>query len=153
MTAVTAPLEFREHKAIWLVGAAHLVSHFYHLVLPPLFYLVQPALGVTYAELGIAMTAYFMATLITQMPIGMMVDSVGAKPVLIAGLALHGGALVLIGIMPSYPLLLAAFFLGGIGNSVFHPADFSILSASVRNSHHGRAFAVAQVGIVKSTDT
>ena len=141
MTAITASLETREHKAIWLVGAAHLVSHFYHLVLPPLFLLIKPALGVTYAELGFAMTAYFIATLITQMPIGMMVDRVGAKPVLIAGLALHGGALALIGIVPSYPVLLAAFFLGGIGNSVFHPADFSILSASVRDSHHGRAFA------------
>lgn len=141
MTALAAPLEFREHKAIWLVGAAHLVSHFYHLVLPPLFLLVKPALGVSYAELGFAMTVYFMATLITQMPIGMLVDRIGAKPVLIAGLLLHGGALALIGIVPSYPVLLAAFFLGGIGNSVFHPADFSILSASVRESHHGRAFA------------
>lgn len=142
MTAITAPLEIREHKAIWLVGAAHLVSHFYHLVLPPLFLLIQPALGVRFVELGFAMTAYFVATLITQMPIGMMVDRVGAKPVLIAGLALHGGALVLVGLLPSYPLLLAAFFLGGIGNSVFHPADFSILSANVRDSHYGRAFAV-----------
>jgi MFS family permease len=142
MTAITAPLETREHKAIWLVGAAHLVSHFYHLVLPPLFLLIKPALGVTYAELGFAMSVYFIATLITQLPIGMMVDKVGAKPVLIAGLALHGGALALIGILPSYPVLLGAFFLGGIGNSVFHPADFSILSASVRDTHHGRAFAV-----------
>lgn len=142
MTAITAPLEIREHKAIWLVGAAHLMSHFYHLVLPPLFLLVKPALGVTYAELGFAMTVYFIATLITQLPIGMMVDRIGAKPVLIAGLALHGGALVMVGLAPSYPMLLAAFFLGGIGNSVFHPADFSILSASVRDSHHGRAFAV-----------
>jgi hypothetical protein len=72
MTAITAPLETREHKAIWLVGAAHLVSHFYHLVLPPLFLLVKPALGVSYAELGFAMTTYFVATLITQMPVGML---------------------------------------------------------------------------------
>lgn len=142
MTAITAPLQAREHKAIWLVGAAHLMSHFYHLTLPPLFVLVKPALGVSYAELGLAMTAYFVATLITQLPIGMMVDRVGAKPVLIAGLALHGGALALVGLVPSYAVLLAAFFLGGIGNSVFHPADFSILSASVRDTHQGRAFAV-----------
>lgn len=142
MTAISAPLERREHTAIWLVGGAHMVSHFYHLVLPPLFLLIKPALGVTYAELGFVMTVYFIATLITQMPIAMMVDRVGAKVVLIFGLVLHGGAIALAGMFPSYEMLLVAFFLGGIGNSVFHPADFSILSASVRDSHHGRAFAV-----------
>ncbi|MFT5438464.1 MAG: FSR family fosmidomycin resistance protein-like MFS transporter [Alphaproteobacteria bacterium] len=142
MTAISASLERREHTAIWLVGGAHMVSHFYHLVLPPLFLLIKPALGVSYAELGFVMTVYFVATLITQMPIAMMVDRVGAKIVLIFGLLLHGGAIALAGLFPSYEMLLVAFFLGGIGNSVFHPADFSILSASVRDSHQGRAFAV-----------
>jgi FSR family fosmidomycin resistance protein-like MFS transporter len=142
VTAISASLERREHTAIWLVGGAHMVSHFYHLVLPPLFLLIKPALGVSYAELGFVMTVYFVATLITQMPIAMMVDRVGAKIVLIFGLLLHGGAIALAGLFPSYEMLLVAFFLGGIGNSVFHPADLSILSASVRDSHQGRAFAV-----------
>ncbi len=146
MTSFSAPLETREHSAIWLISGAHLVSHFYHLVLPPLFILIKPALGVTYAELGLVMTAYFVATLITQMPIGVLVDRVGARPVLIAGLLLHGGAVALAGLVPAYPVLLVAFFLGGIANSVFHPADFTILSASVRESHHGRAFAVHTFG-------
>jgi FSR family fosmidomycin resistance protein-like MFS transporter len=142
VTAISVSLERREHTAIWLVGGAHMVSHFYHLVLPPLFLLIKPALGVSYAELGFVMTVYFVATLITQMPIAMMVDRVGAKIVLIFGLLLHGGAIALAGLFPSYEMLLVAFFLGGIGNSVFHPADLSILSASVRDSHQGRAFAV-----------
>lgn len=146
MTSITARLEGREHSAIWLIGGAHLVSHFYHLVLPPLFLFIKPALGVTYAELGLVMTVYFIATLITQMPIAMLVDRIGARPVLVAGLALHGGAVALAGLLPGYGVLLAAFFLGGIANSVFHPADFSILSASVRDSHHGRAFAVHTFG-------
>ena len=141
-SAVAVSLDRREHTAIWLVGGAHMVSHFYHLVLPPLFLLIKPALGVSYAELGVVMTMYFVATLITQMPIAMMVDRIGAKPVLVLGLALHGGAIAMAGLFPSFEMLLVAFFLGGIGNSVFHPADFSILSASVRESHHGRAFAV-----------
>lgn len=142
MTSIAAPLEFREHKAIWLVGGGHLMSHFYHLALPPLFLLIKPILGVSYAELGFIMAVYFFATGITQIPIGMLVDRIGAKPVLVAGLLLHGAAVTVAGLMPSYPVLLATFFLGGVANSVFHPADFTILSRNVRDSHQGRAFAV-----------
>jgi MFS family permease len=141
MTAVTTPLNSREHKAIWLVGGGHLVSHFYQLVLPPLFLLIKPVFGVTYAELGFVMTVYFVATGVTQIPIGILVDRIGAKRVLVAGLLVHGAAVALAGMVISYPILLCAFFLGGVANSVFHPADFTILSRNVRDSRHGRAFA------------
>jgi len=142
VTAATATLDRREHLAIWLIGAAHLASHFYHLVLPPLFLFAKPALDVSYAQLGFVMTTYFVATAVVQVPIGLLVDRVGARAVLIAGLMLHGAALVAAGLAPSYPTLLVAFFLGGVGNAVFHPADFSILSNNVRDSHLGRAFSV-----------
>jgi MFS family permease len=142
MTSIAAPLEFREHKAIWLVGSGHLMSHFYHLTLPPLFLLIKPVLGISYAELGFVMTVYFFATGITQIPIGMLVDRIGAKPVLVAGLLLHGAAVAVAGMVVSYPVLLVTFFLGGVANSVFHPADFTLLSRNVRETHHGRAFAV-----------
>ena len=141
MTTIAAPLQRREHKAIWLVGGGHLISHFYQLVLPPLFLLIKPVYGVSYAELGFVMSVYFVATGVTQIPIGMLVDRIGAKSVLVAGLVLHGAAVALAGAVVSYPVLLVAFFLGGVANSVFHPADFTILSRNVRDSHHGRAFA------------
>ncbi len=135
------PTPRQEVAAMSLVGAAHFVSHFYHLVLPPLFVLIHEALGISFAQLGAVMTTYFFATLITQVPIGLLVDRIGAKLVLILGLALHGAALVAAGLAPSFEMLMAAFFLGGVANSVFHPADFSILSASVHKTRHGRAFA------------
>ena len=141
MSTIAAPLERAEHKTIWLVGGGHLVSHFYHLVLPPLFLLIKPVFDVTYAELGFVMTVYFVATGVTQIPIGMLVDRIGAKRVLVAGLLVHGAAVALAGMVVSYPVLLGAFFLGGVANSVFHPANFTILSRNVRESHLGRAFA------------
>ena len=131
----------REAAAMGVIGAAHFVSHFYHLVLPPLFVLIHQALGISYAQLGVVMTTYFFATLLTQVPIGLLVDRIGAKLVLTFGLALHGGAVVAAGMAPSFEMLLVAFFVGGVANSVFHPADFSILSASVAEERHGRAFA------------
>jgi len=139
-------LEPREHAVIGLISGAHLVSHFYHLVLPPLFIFIRPELGVSYTELGIAMTLYFVATAIVQVPIGLMVDRIGARVVLIGGLILMGIALVLAGMVPNYTVLLVSFFIAGMGNAVFHPADFSILSTNVRDSHQGRAFAFHTFG-------
>ena len=140
MTPISAPQ--REATAIGVIGAAHFVSHFYHLVLPPLFLLIHEELGISYAQLGVVMTTYFFATLVTQVPIGLLVDSIGAKLVLTLGLVLHGGAVIAAGMAPSFEMLLVAFFVGGVANSVFHPADFSILSASVDEARHGRAFAI-----------
>ena len=62
MSTIAAPLERAEHKIVWLVGGGHLVSHFYQLVLPPLFLLIKPVFDVTYTELGFVMTIYFMVT-------------------------------------------------------------------------------------------
>ncbi len=104
-------LEPREHAVIGLISGAHLVSHFYHLVLPPLFIFIRPELGVSYTELGIAMTLYFVATAIVQVPIGLMVDRIGARVVLIGGLMLMGIALVLAGMVPNYTVLLVSFFI------------------------------------------
>jgi MFS transporter, FSR family, fosmidomycin resistance protein len=145
-SAVSTGLEPREHGAIWLIGAAHFVSHFYHLALPPLYLLVTKDLGLTWVEVGIPMILYFVATAIVQVPIGLLVDKIGARVVLVTGLALMGLALVIAGMLPSYYVLMAAFFVAGIGNAVFHPADFSILSASIRESHLGRAFAYHSFG-------
>tara|TARA_B100000676_G_scaffold310371_1_gene376687 strand:+ start:10300 stop:11523 length:1224 start_codon:yes stop_codon:yes gene_type:complete len=140
-SAVSTSLEPREHTAIWLIGSGHLVSHFYHMVLPMMFPFVVKDLGVSVTEIAFSMTLYFVSTAIVQVPIGLLVDRVGARLVLVSGMALMGLAMLVAGLIPDYYVILAAAFVAGIGNAVFHPADFSILSASVRESHHGRAFA------------
>ncbi|MEE2955982.1 MAG: MFS transporter [Pseudomonadota bacterium] len=143
---VALSLEPREHIVVWLIGVAHLVSHFYHLVLPPLFGLIISDLNITYTQIGLVMTLYFASTAIVQIPIGILVDRIGARTVLTIGLFLMGTAVLLAGLVPNYTVLLLAFLIAGIGNAVFHPADFSILSKSVRKSHHGRAFAIHTFG-------
>lgn len=135
-----------ESRAIGLVGAGHFMSHFYQLTLPPLFVFIKPDLGITYAALGLVMTTFFVATAVVQMPVGFLVDRIGARRVLVAGLLLQSGAVALAGFSDSYSALLALFLLAGLGNAVFHPADFAILSATVQESRLGRAFGVHTFG-------
>src|ERR671933_1322841 len=90
----------RDLPVIGLIGTAHFGSHFFQLVLPPLFPLLKAAFGVGYTELGLLMTLFFAASGLCQTPAGFLVDRVGAARVLTGGLALLGGGVGLAGARP-----------------------------------------------------
>ena len=129
-------------KAIGLISGAHLYSHFYILLLPPLFPVLTGRLDVGFTELGFSITVFSLMTGLTQTPIGFLVDRVGARGLLIAALVLQSLAFIAIAAAPSYGMLLAMMVIAGLANAVYHPADYSILNGSVGEAHIGRAFSV-----------
>ena len=128
-------------RTLGLICPGHFLSHFYQLALPPLFHLIRADIEVSFTALGAAVAAYNIATGCLQTPVGFLVDRIGARWVLAAGLFLNGLAFVAVGAAESYWQIVAALVLAGAGNSVFHPADFAILSASIAESRMGRAFS------------
>ena len=129
-------------RIIGLVAAAHFFSHFFQLTLPPLFPLLKEVWGVPYVALGLAMSVFYGASGIGQTVAGFLVDRVGAHRVLLGGMALFSASVALAGLVPTYWLLLPVALLAGLGNSVFHPADYSILNASVDPRRIGRGYSV-----------
>jgi MFS transporter, FSR family, fosmidomycin resistance protein len=129
-------------KVIALVSTGHFLSHFYMLLLPPLFPVLRDVYGVGFTELGLALTAFSLTTGITQAPVGFLVDRYGARGILIAGVALESVAIALIGVFPIYAALVALYILAGLANAVYHPADYAILNASVDKERMGRAFSI-----------
>ena len=128
-------------RLITVVCAGHFLSHFYGLVLPPLFPVLRGEFGVSYAALGALITASAAASAISQPVSGFLVDRFGARRILLAGLVLLSSAIALAGVAPSYGVLVVIMAAAGLGNGVFHPADYSIFNAAVHPRRLGRAYS------------
>ena len=145
MSDFALPKPSTDLRIMSVVGAAHFTSHFFQLVLPPLFPLMRESLGVTYTELGVLMAVFFAGSGLFQIGAGFVVDRVGAHVVLPAGMALLAGSIMLMGFAPSLWMLYVLALLGGIGNSVYHPADYSVLTGRITPERMARAYSVHTV--------
>ena len=132
----------KDAHLIGLVGLAHLVSHFSQLLLAPLFPWLKAEFGVSYAELGLLMTIFFVVSCVVQAASGFVVDKFGPRPVLFAGIALLGVAAFGFASSNSYAMLAVFAVVAGTGNGVFHPVDYTLLNRQVHPSRLGHAFSV-----------
>jgi MFS transporter, FSR family, fosmidomycin resistance protein len=132
----------QDARTIGLIGLAHGTSHFFHLLLPPLFPLFIRDFGFTYAELGLLVSTFFAISAIGQALSGFLVDRVGALPVLFSALTCFVLAGLAAALANGYVGLMVAASLAGLGNSPFHPVDFTILNKRVSQARLGHAFSV-----------
>ncbi len=131
-----------ELKSVGLISIGHGFSHLYMLVLPPLFTLIRADLGVSWTDLGLLIAVFSVSTGVAQLPAGILVDRIGGRPVLFAGLVLQAAPFALVALFPTYWGLMAMVLVAGIGVAVFHPADYAILAAQVDGERQGRAFGI-----------
>ena len=143
MTAATiGTARGQDAEVISLIGLAHGTSHFFHLMLPPLFPWLMADFSLSYTEAGFLMTVFFVVSGIGQALAGFVVDRIGARPVLMFGIGTLGLSGLVLAAAASYPGLLVAAAVAGVGNSIFHPADFTLLNRRVSGARLGHAFSV-----------
>lgn len=148
MNTATLPLsaersaQRRDIQTISLIGLAHGTSHFFHMLLPPLFPVFMREFGLSYSELGLLVTIFFVISGIGQALSGFLVDRTGARPILFIALGCFVLASVAAASAHGFAGLALAAALAGIGNSPFHPVDFTILNKRVSQQRLGHAFSV-----------
>jgi MFS family permease len=156
-TAAAAQNPRQDAKVLGLICTGHFLSHFYFLTLPPLFVFIKVDLGLSFTQLGLMMTMLYGVAGLVQVPIGFLVDRIGARIVLTSGLIIMSLGFGLVGLAPAmgatlmqagltfdptFGIILAVLSIAAMGHSVFHPADYAILSSSINPVRMGRAFSI-----------
>jgi len=145
MTATHDGSEVQVHQdatVIGLVGFAHASSHFFQLLLPPLFPWLMPAFGLNYTEVGSLVTVFFVVSGIGQALAGFLVDRFGSWRVLCCGVFTLILSAVLLACATNSAMLIVAAIVAGLGNCIFHPADLGLLNRRVSPARLGHAFSV-----------
>ena len=118
-------------RVIGLISLAHGSSHFFHLVLPPMFPWLKDAFALSYAELGLLMSIFFVVSCVVQASSGFLVDRIGARPVLFAGVSLLALAALTNSQSNGYLMLIMGAVIAGCGNGIFHPVDYTLINHKI----------------------
>ncbi|MGL5004359.1 MAG: MFS transporter, partial [Casimicrobium sp.] len=123
------------------VSLAHGTSHFFQLLLPPLFPWFATAFDLSFTQLGTLATLFYVTSASGQAIAGFLVDRVGARVVMYGALTLFALAAFVGAQATGYTMLALAAILSGLGNSPFHPVDYSIINLRVSNARIGHAYS------------
>jgi MFS transporter, FSR family, fosmidomycin resistance protein len=131
----------RDATTISVVALAHGTSHFFQLLLPPLFPWLARDFNLSFTQLGTLATLFYVVSAAGQAIAGFVVDRVGARIVLFCGLSLFALAALVGANASGYAMLVAASMCAGFGNSFFHPVDYSIINQRVSSARIGHAYS------------
>jgi MFS family permease len=98
--------------------------------------------GLSYSEMGLLMSVFFVVSGIGQASAGFVVDRFGARPVMFVSVAIMALACLVASVATNYAGLMLAAAMLGIGNCSFHPVDFTILNRRISAPRLGHAFSV-----------
>lgn len=130
---------------ITLLGVAHGLSHYFHLVIPALFPWIIPEFGTSYAQMGAVMTVFFIVSSLGQATSGVLVDKLGPKVCLYGGVGLLMVSGFLFSVAQNYLWFYPVAAFAGLGNSVFHPTDYSIMNRCITSERLPFAFSIHSV--------
>ena len=131
----------RRRRTLAFASATHVWSDLFYALLIPLLPLMRddPALDLSYTEIGLLRTGFGTASVVLQVPAGFLAERWEEFWLLIAGNIWVGAGFLLMAALTSFVPLLAATVLGGLGGGTQHPLATSMVSRAYRDEGHSAA--------------
>ena len=131
----------RRRRTLAFASATHVWSDLFYALLIPLLPIMRedPALDLSYTEVGLLRTGFGTASVVLQVPAGFLAERWEEFWLLIAGNIWVGAGFLLMAALTSFVPLLAATVLGGLGGGTQHPLATSMVSRAYRDEGHSAA--------------
>jgi MFS family permease len=98
--------------------------------------------GVGYDAVGILVSAFAFARLVSDPFVGRFIDRYGERAMTTLGAASVGASSILAALAPTFPLLVVLRSLGGVGSALFFAALLSYLLRTIPTERSGRVMSV-----------
>ena len=127
------------------VSLSHLLNDTLQSLLPSIYPVLKSTFDLSFAQVGMMTLALMLTASVLQPVVGLITDRKPAPLALAAGMTFTLIGLLLLSTAWTFPLLLLAAALVGVGSSVFHP-ESSRVARMASGGQHGLAQSVFQVG-------
>ncbi len=129
-----------------VIAVSHGAIDAYAAFLHPLLPRIMDKLGLSITLAAALSMSLFIAVSVLQPPLGYLADRYGRRPYTVAGPVLAGVFFSLIGIAPTFGVLVAFLVLGGLGASTFHPPAASLAARAGEGRGSGIRFSIFSFG-------
>ncbi|MDU8361288.1 MFS transporter [Pseudomonas syringae group sp. J309-1] len=141
-TSTSSPLVMR---IIGAVALAHLVNDLIQAVLPSIYPLLKESYGLTFTQIGLITLTFQITASLLQPWVGYYTDRHPNPLVLPVGSLCTLIGILMLAVVGSFPMILLASALIGIGSSTFHP-EASRIARLASGGRFGLAQSTFQVG-------
>ena len=130
---------------ILALSFSHFLNDMMQSLLPALYPMLKGAYGLSFAQIGLITLTSQLVSSVLQPAVGAFADHRPQPYSLAVGMSVTFVGLLLLAGAASYPMLVAAAALVGVGSAVFHP-EASRVARMASGGRHGLAQSLFQVG-------
>ena len=127
------------------ISASHFLNDMIQSLIFAIYPVLQSGFDLSFAQIGMITLTYQITASLLQPAVGLYTDRNPLPYSLPIGMGFTLLGLLLLSVAPTFPLLLLAAGLVGMGSSVFHP-ESSRVARMASGGRHGLAQSVFQVG-------